>query len=149
MTTRMDYAKARSPLATEAADTHIEQTRKSARRHKIGRAVAKGAAKRKRDAANEAARIQALGNGEVFAPTTIRREPKATPTPTSDQPPDPPGQDPKEYSRAQACSDAKREALRSNAIRPVLDGHPQFPGRRRDWRPNRRQRKVLAAQGLL
>ena len=149
MTSKIDYTKARSPLATEDADTHIQQTAKNAKRHRTAKAVAKGTAKRKRDAANEAARIQALGRGEVFAPTTVRRDPRTTPTPTPDQPPDQATQASEKVDRAQACSDAKLGGLRSKAQQTPEDEHPQFPGRRPGWQPNRRQRRILREQGLL
>lgn len=108
-------------------------------------ALAKGVAKRRLEAANEAARLQALAAGEVFAPMVVRRDPSAhaeMTTPASIQPSE-------EISRAQACSDAKRGAERSYALKTPQGEHPRFPGRPANWRPNRAQRAKLRRMGLL
>ena len=113
------------------------------------KAIAVGIGKRTRAKSNEKAEAAAVEAGTVIPTRTIRRD--STPAPTLDQPqdPKPEPQDSEKMKRAQACSDAKREVMRSIAIRSPHDEHPQFPGRHRNWSPNRRQRRNLEKQGLL
>lgn len=150
MTTRIDYEKARPVKGEiEQIDERDRPRARDAQKKRIAQAVAKGVNKRRRDAANEAARIVALANGEVFAPSVVRRDSKSTPTSTPDQPPAHAPQSSEEIPRAQACSDAKLGAERSYALKTPQGEHPRFPGRPANWRPNRAQRAKLRRMGLL
>ena len=108
-------------------------------------AISKGVTKRRREAANEEARIQALVAGEVFAPTIVRRDPSA-PKVEAEKSPTQPSE---KTLDAKACLDAERRGVRSTTEKTPQREHPRFPGRPANWSPNRAQRAKLRRQGLL